>query len=159
MQLIRLLQCIQCEGGRYTFTGSSLPPSWPLSMVLFPLSGFLYNAISHLLPFSSWWSLRSDTLLWVESCVLLHIQSSSVLGHPTLALENLAIKDRSKRKILETTGRVIHARCIPMWIRRFICNLHVPDASISIILQLLHQAVVYLPCSTIRWWSYNPYCL
>ena len=51
MQLIRLLQYIPCRGGRYTFTGSSLPPSWPISMVLFPLSRFSYDAISHL-PFS-----------------------------------------------------------------------------------------------------------
>ena len=28
--------------------------------------------------------LRSDTLLRVESCVILHVQSSSVLGHPTI---------------------------------------------------------------------------
>ena len=56
MQLIRLLQCIQCGGGMYTFTGSSLPPPWPLSIVLLPLNGSSYNTISYLLPFSDWWS-------------------------------------------------------------------------------------------------------
>ena len=88
MQLIRLLQCIQCGKECIPFTGSFLPPSWPFPWSFFLEIGspkvlsriFLTSQVDEV--------LKSDTLLQIELCDT----SCSILFGPQTLYNYLSLK-------------------------------------------------------------------